>query len=291
MSKGTPVPGICTAAIRHNDQRNNRHNTLRKQGRRLLPWALVIAAAGQQAAADNPTREARELAQRWLTLEQQRQQISTQWQREQQQLALRLDLLIRERDQLRSAISSHGGEEDAVTDARAELLARQQELEAEQAEITRLTRHLEDLSQALLPSLPPPLASRWRDSLASASDDNPSATLQRYLDLFGLLDDFHNVATLTEGLIDNPDGGQLHVQQLYLGASHAWYISADGSRLGSGRATTEGWVWEQDERLDPAQLRAAITQLERSGQGELVHLPVTLAPADGQRLAGVNHER
>ncbi|MFV0276410.1 MAG: DUF3450 family protein [Parahaliea sp.] len=265
--------------------------------RRSMPAllaSLLLAAttpAVLAATASSPLGDARELASQWLALERQQQQISQQWQQEKAQLELRIDLLTREREQLQTAISSHDGEDDAVAEARAELLVGQQALEAEQLAVGEFTRYQQHLAQALLPSLPPPVASAWRERIDSlGEDDKASSTLQTYLELFGMLEDFQRLTTLTQGLIALDDGRELYVTQLYLGASHGWYISADGAHRGTGYAGREAWIWQEDHSLDPAALRVAIDALENRNPAALVSLPVRLAPeVNPLELADIDH--
>ncbi|MBN7797207.1 DUF3450 family protein [Parahaliea mediterranea] len=257
----------------------------------LLALAAALAFAGPSAfAADNPVESVRDMAAQWLALERQQQQIAAQWQQEKQALALRVELLSREREQLQGAIASHDDSDDAIAEARAELLRAQQALEDEQGRVADLNRYLRHLARTLQPSLPPPLARTWADQLEQdLPPDNPSAALQRHLELFGMLDDFQQATTLAEGEIDRGESGRLHVRQLYLGASHAWYISANGEHRGTGRASASGWVWEENPALDPDNLLEAMAMLESRGRRGLISLPVALSDSD-DALAGVRHE-
>lgn len=264
------------------------HPASRPGSRRLArPLLLVLLAAAlaaicQGTLAAGPTAEVRDLAARWLAVEQQHQRLVGEWEREEPQLALRLELLEREREQLKTAIAGHAENTDSVEQAREELLRAQQRFEAEQARIARFSEDLKHRATALQPRLPPPLARAWQARLDELpEDDNPSTKLQCYLDLFSLLEDFQRVATATEGPITLPSGQTLHVRQLYLGAARAWYVSADGANRGTGYPGPGGWVWEADPALDPGLVATAIEMSDGRGGHQLLSLPVRLDTAGG----------
>jgi hypothetical protein len=77
------------------------------------------------------------------------------------------------------------------------------------------------------------------------------------------------------------DGRDYIVQQVYLGLSHGWYVTADGRFAASGMASPEGWQWTALD--DGGQIAAIVGILERRFDAELVSVPLSLSAPSGAR--------
>ena len=227
--------------------------------------------------------ETQQLVERWVSLEQQNTALTSSWRNQRQLLEQRQQLLADEKQQLQDILDNSSQDSDEVESRRAELLDLQNTMEQDQAALQNSLQTAMNTVRSLLSQLPPPLQNSWQEKLAalptdgeSGSAENASQTLQVVLELLGQLDDFKRRISINEAPITLADGRTVLVKQLYLGASHAWYVSADGTVSGYGQSTAEGWRWLQQPAVDGSTVQAAIAMLERNANVALVNLPLTL---------------
>lgn len=233
----------------------------------------VNATAEQQAVQQLDT-----LVQQWLGLEQQQQQVQQDWQQRKQSLQQGISLLQAEQKQLQQMLDRNNKKNNTVDEKRSELLAQQQQLEQQQQQGTKKISALLQQVQVIQPQLPPPLQQLWQQELDSLSvNADSSIKLQRALFLLGKLAEFQQRLSLDDMTLTTADGQQVRVRQLYLGASQAWFSSADGSYTGIGFPTSTGWTWQFDNSIDSAPILSAIAILEKRAQAELISLPIQLS--------------
>lgn len=253
----------------------------RLQGFHLL---LVISAAFPASAQAQTVniQEMQELVQRWVSIEQQETALVTDWQRQQQVLRQRLELLAEEKSQLTKIVSTNTTDNDEVTERRLALLELQNTMESDQVEMARTLQTALGAINNLHPQLPPPLVKSWQerlDTLAAETantDSNSNVQLQALLEMLNQLQDFQQRINLNEDTITFPDGSEVLVKQIYLGLSHAWYVSADGQLTGYGQSRPDGWVWLTDTGVDATTVQQAIAMLERNVDVRLIELPLIL---------------
>ena len=70
------------------------------------------------------------------------------------------------------------------------------------------------------------------------------------------------------------DGQEYVVKQIFLGLSHGWYVTADGSHAAAGTANPEGWQWTPV--TDGTQITRITAILERRMNPELITIPLKL---------------
>lgn len=224
------------------------------------------------------TRQLDQLVQQWLTLEQQQHQLQQDWQLRKQSLQQGVSLLQAEQKQLQQLLQHNNKQHDAVDEKRTALLAQQQQLEQQQQQGASQISGLLQQVQQMQPQLPPPLQQLWQQELHNLpADADSSLQLQRLLFLLGKLAEFQQRLSLDEMTISTPQGQQVRVRQLYLGASQAWFSSADGSFTGIGYPASSGWTWQFDDTIDSAVVLQAIAMLEKRAQAELIRLPIQLS--------------
>lgn len=217
------------------------------------------------------------MTQQWLDTERQISHLESDWLEQQPLLEQRMTLLRAERDQLQDILAASNASQDDVDAKREELLAQQAELEAEQQQLVQALDGLVSRLNAIQPMLPDPVQSNWQSEQAMLSaEPETSEQLQVALAKLSKLAEFNTRITVQEAPMTLPDGSQVMVKQLYLGAGSAWFVSADGAHSGYGQAGIDGWQWRFDDTLNPARIADAIAIYERQQQAAFVRLPVVL---------------
>lgn len=229
-----------------------------------------------KAAAASPA-ELDALVNQWLTLEQQQVQLQQDWQSRKRSLQQGIALLQAEKQQLSRMLNQKQQQQDEVDARRASLLAEQQTLEQQQQLSQQQLQQLLTKLKLLQPQLPPPLAAGWQQELNGLeADSEPGLLLQRLLLALTKLADFQSRLTPDEITLSAQNGQQVRVKVLYLGASQAWFVSADGQYRGTGFASGDSWQWQFDDSLDAAPLLQALAVIEKRQDPSLIALPITL---------------
>ncbi len=242
----------------------------------ILVVALAALAASSAAAQDDPVRAIDALALQWTGLEQQRHRLDAEWRTQKPLLEQRLALLEREADELTALLEASSRQQGEVEEQRLELLEEQTRLEREQDALQRTLNQAAITLRALHRQLPPPLVAAWDAALPRLDDPLSTATekLQLVLEVLGQLDDFARRVTLHETVMTLADGRDYAVEQVYLGVSHGWYVSADQRLAGAGRAGPDGWQWTTTD--DGRAVARIIAILERRADPSLVSILLEL---------------
>ena len=105
---------------------------------------------------------------------------------------------------------------------REQLVTKQSELESEQLQLNEQLTHILQLLLSLQVQLPPPLLTSWQNAGDLTNQQlNTTEKLQIALKMLTLLEDFQQRISIHEMAITHPDGQEVWVKQLYLGASQA----------------------------------------------------------------------
>jgi TolA-binding protein len=249
----------------------------------LLLLAIFAPPSSAQEAPD-PIREIDALTQQWTSIEHQKDLLRAEWRTQEPVLEQQLALLEREIAELNTLLEATAQQQGEVEQRRLEMLEEQTRLEAESAALeTALVQASIDL-HSLHRDLPPPLAEAWTEELARL--DNPVETVserfRKLLELLGQLDDFNAKVTLNEAVMTLGDGNEHVVQQVYLGLSHGWYVTADQQFAAAGTTGPEGWIWTPvtdaapiakivgilEQRVDPDFVSIALELNEPLGGGD-----------------------
>lgn len=220
----------------------------------------------------------------WLSIEQQRNAMINDWHQQQPLLEQRLLLLKQEQVQLEQDLSSASVNNTDVEKKRTQLLASQNGMEAVQSQLESSLVTYYQLITELQPQLPPPLNKAWQIKLAEAEFQNADITirLSTLLALLEQLNDYQlRISHVQSALVLPSSLGdkEVMVHQLYLGLSQAWYVSLDGSLVGRGQPTPNGWQWLADESVDGEVILNAIAMMERKTEAAFLQLPITLSGA------------
>jgi hypothetical protein len=125
--------------------------------------------------------------------------------------------------------------------------------------------------------LPPPLLISWH----AAGDFNNTSLevterLKIALDALTLLIDFQNRVSIHEMAIAHPNGKQVWVTQLYLGAGQAWFVSSDLSYAGIGYPSALGWQWKFDDKINAQQIAKGISIHKKNRAADWINLPISI---------------
>ena len=236
---------------------------------RSLAAALLLWAGSSQAQTPDTVDR---LTQQWLATEQQASALMSEWQLQQPIL-----------EQRKAILKQSDAGQSSVDTRRSELLAEQSNLEKQQQQLTQSLEQLVARQHSLTELLPPPLASAWQKESATLSESPESSQLlQVALAQLGQFADFDNRLSVHEAPIQQADGGELLVKQLYLGVGMAWFSSADGEFAGWGQASDAGWEWHIDTSANAKEIHKAIAIFEKRQQADLVKLPIQLTSSNAQ---------
>lgn len=247
-----------------------------KSGRYSL--TLIIALGLPLPVLAQTPDQVDRLTEQWLSIESQTSHLQSSWETQQPVLKQRMDLLQAEKKQLQALMKQSGSSEDNVDSRRAELLDEQNQLEQQQAALTRSLAQLASKLEEIAPLLPPVLAMTWQDE-QNTLDSAPATSQQLQVALAQLsaLAEFEQRISVHEGVVSNDAGQEILVKQLYLGAGFAWFTSRDAQQVGWGRASDDGWSWHFDTNIDAEKITKAIDIFEKRATAELVHLPIQLS--------------
>ncbi len=233
----------------------------------LSVLACPISVAQQAAEIDQLTK-------RWLQLERQSSKLQLHWLEQKRLLEQRLRLLEAQKQQLQSVVLERQGHNSQVEDRRAELLAQQEQFEAQHAGVQQALSQLVSKTQTLTQFLPPPLQIPWQKESQALRDSNDgSTTLQVTLAKLSLLADFNRRVSVHSSPIAAPDGQTVVVKQLYLGLGMAWFVTENGQLAGWGQAGEDHWVWHFDSQLKGQSVLDAIAMYEKRKTADWVQLP------------------
>lgn len=239
----------------------------------LAATALTFAI---QAGAETAIQSASALTTEWIQIENQHSRLLRDWAQTQEALEQQIRLLKAERELLQETLQANKGDRDEVAQAREELLAQQEQMEADQQRLQEVLESASVALRSLQPQLPPPLQQKWQEPMARLTGTSSSASekLQALLALQGDFDAFNQRIALHTTTMSLSDGRDILADQIYLGVSQGWYISADGKHFGTGRPTPMGWRWQEQTDLDPAQLQRIVAILHAEDEAALTPVPV-----------------
>jgi TolA-binding protein len=250
------------------------HRDVRAASCVLLLAVSALPSVAQEAA--DPIQEIDALTQQWTSLERQKDSLRAEWRTQEPILEQQLALLEREIAELSTVLEATATQQGEVEQRRLELLEEQTRLEAESAALEASLAQASLALHSLHRDLPPPLEDAWAEELARL--DNPVGTVserfQKLLELLGQLDDFDAKVTLNEAVMVLGDGNEHVVQQVYLGLSHGWYVTADRQFAAAGTTGPDGWVWTPV--ADAAPIEQIVGILEQRVTPELVSIALEL---------------
>lgn len=256
---------------------------------KFIPLLVLVLLPHFSLAADGPD-ELNELMSNWISLESQKGKLQTQWNARNQQLEQKIALFETERESLQTVIDNSQKTGGDVDERRLSLLQKQQTLESEQALVSSKIQSATNAVRNLVLRLPPPVQNQWQEKmpLLDQADVSDSEKLERLLSLFKMAEDFDKRIALHRTTMElqaaDKSTEKVLVTQIYMGISHGWYVSDDGSAYGYGKASALGWTWwhgadaskELGHELEPEDLLNVRAVLENPTNASYFPLPLKL---------------
>lgn len=241
--------------------------------------SLILAGSLLPAgfALTDPVHETDALTLQWTGLEHQKDLLQANWRTQKPVLEQQLSLLEREQHELTDLLATSARKKDEVEQKRLELLEQQTRFEQEQDALQNTLMQAAVKLRAIHARLPPPLFEGWSKDLPRLDDPKLTATekLQLVLQLLGQLNDFEQKITLNEAVMKLADGQDHVVEQVYLGLSNGWYVTADQRFAAAGMAGPDGWQWSAAP--DPKPIAQIVAILQRREDPQLVSIPIALS--------------
>lgn len=257
----------------------------------VISWSS-ISAAGSPVQIDRATQQ-------WLNIERQTNQLQSDWKEQSALLTQRVSILKAEKKQLSTILSKNNNSGNDVDNRRTELLTEQTVLEKKQQGMAQGIKLLEHTAQSITPFLPPVLMSSWHEVQGDTSSESNgtshqsnathSQRLQQGLAKLTKLAEFDQRISTHEGTIKNALGDDVLVQQLFLGAGTAWFVSRDGMQAGWGNSSVGGWDWNFNESISADNIKTAIAMFEKRRTADWITLPIYLKNYDVSE--GINNKK
>lgn len=259
-----------------------------KFSRLLLIVSVFMTLSLSNAVIAQSVNEIDQATSQWLNIERQANELKTDWKKQSPLLNERVLLLNAEIKQLKQQLSvnSEGGND--VDIKRAELLTEQTKIEQQQKEMTKALELIRYTTNNIIPLLPPVLKSQWQNEKVIEGKNNNTQHLQSALAQLTKLTEFNQRISTHESIIEIAEGKSILVQQLFLGASVAWFVTRDGQYAGWGQAGIEGWQWYVDESIQGSDVKQALAIFQKKQSADWVTLPIHLthSNAPSQTLLG-----
>lgn len=240
-----------------------------------MVWLSVSLCA---AAPEGDLDTARTAIEKWVETQRLISKEKRDFELAKQMLNERIELVEREIANLKAKIADT---ENAIADIdkkRAEMEQENQKLKAASASLTGLLATLETRTKALLARLPEPIRERVKP-LSQRLPEDPADTKQsvsvRFQNVVGILNEvnkFHREITMASEVRALPDGSSVETATLYLGISQGYFVGANNTIGGVGKAGATSWEWKQDNAAAPA-IADAIAILKNEKIATFVHLP------------------
>lgn len=222
----------------------------------------------------------------WQQIEMQRSQLKEGWSIREKILQQQLQLLNDEKSALNQLLKEKNSAQDDANTERQQLLTQQSSLEAQEQDTRNALQKAKSQIMAMFAQLPPVLKDSWQPHIdyLSLSTTTSSETLNHVVEALKKLDAFNNRIVLHQtimdlGKADKTAQPQVQVQQIYLGAARAWYISKDKKYWGKGQPSIDGWQWtalNNDKEALPDTLLRLVTSLEQPSKAEWISLPLNI---------------
>lgn len=255
--------------------------------------ALLLGGAFSVASIEAATpAEVDNLVLQWTQIERQKSQISNSWVVRKQVLEQQLQLLEDEELALKALLENSGEQQNTVESKRTDLLKSQESMEASQALMEQgLARALITIRNLHI-QLPPPLKESWDQTIGRLEIEGATGSerLEEALELLSQLQEFDSRVAVYQVRMTFDNNQEVQVDQIYLGISQGWYVSAKGDYFGYGHATPEGWQWQHKDSLT-GNLTAQILQdfvanARQETRPELLHIPIDITRR--KNLVGMN---
>lgn len=242
---------------------------------------LVAGATAQDDEGANPVNEIRTMQQEYISLRSQISKERAQAAETEQFLQDRIALVEQQIQIAREAAT----ESDAETAKTSESIAKlEEENEGLKAATVSLESVIWDLEREILELrnwMPEDLKEDTRTlaALVPATEEKAEGRklYDRFITVVTILNQIDKYNTNIELVSENRQVGEdeISVTTMYIGVSHAFYATDDGTRGGYGVPSADGYKWTPSDE-NAAAIRQAIGIREGKEKAEFIELPFTV---------------
>ena len=217
----------------------------------------------------------------WMNTERLISEEANDWASEKSIIVDMLDLMKAEKATLEEKISSASELSSSADEARAEITAEKEALEATAKSYETIVAQAEVDTRELLAVLPVPLLEEIQPLVSRLPKDSSNTSLslsQRTQNIVGILsqlDKFNTGVTKVSETKEVSAGKTVQVVTLYFGLAGAYFADAQGLSAGYGTPGADGWEWTTDNSLAPDILEL-IKVYEQTAQAKFISLPFAL---------------
>lgn len=242
----------------------------------------LLLLAGSSAAADTTVLETTQstLA-KWVETRQLISRTRADWQADKETLQQTVAMFDGELTSLADQSGSVATNSTEVARQRSETETAKAELEAGLELTAQALAPLEARLGKIASVLPPPLLKTVQSPLDRLPQDSsktwvtPLTRLQTVITLMSEVEKFNSMVTLSPEMRQDPAGGEIKVQVLYLGLAQAWFVDESGDFAGTGVPGATGWAWTPHKDLG-SRIKSVIAMYEEKQPAQFVALPVEI---------------
>ena len=243
--------------------------------------ALLIAVTGTQVLRGQSAIErVRSIVEQWVSVEKAISSEAQAWKEKERSLRDLIELGRVDRDNLNQQIVEFQETATAADEKRAELVARQKELDQSAEQVVAFLNQIEPRLRQLEIKLPTPL----RENLAGQFQKLPTAEdtsldvaerMQTVVTLLVAIQRFDRSGLTVHAEVRKlNDGTEGEVKTLYVGLGTAYYLSESDNDAGYGIVNSQGWQWESSKAIRD-EVREAIEIVElKALEPKFILLPV-----------------
>jgi hypothetical protein len=217
------------------------------------------------------------LVENWLVLERQTTALKKNWRQTMPILKQRIKLLTAEKRLLNKQLNEQSSQKGTVENKREQLILQQSNIEVEQQEISLWLDNQWQKIQDTATQVAPPLYKTWQKKMSIYNEDLPtSEKLSLVLQIWKSKKHFDQKITQLQSVITTKTGKNILVEQLYLGSGLGWYVSADSTEYGLGRATPNGWQWHRPDADISQQVKHSIAMYRLQKEASFMQFPLAM---------------
>ncbi|MDP0501190.1 MAG: DUF3450 family protein [Verrucomicrobiota bacterium JB022] len=249
---------------------------MEKATHQWLPWLAVAALATPLQAQEN-AKVTQELIQEWVSTEKRIVDERNEWDLEKEIMQDSIQALKEEKSSLQSIIEDAEASAGEADKKRAELLEAKDKLQATSKDIAASISTYEKELLALAPRLPKPLQRMIKTPLGRIPTDEEtevslSIRTQNVVAILNEIDKFNGVVTKETDIQELDDGSTAEVTTLYFGLGGAFFTDPEGTYVGVGKPSTDGWVFTAAPESADA-IKQLVAVYDRSVEASYVSVP------------------
>lgn len=245
--------------------------------------AIAPFARGQTGTVDRA-----QALERWMEARLLLSKEREEWRVQRSILEDRIELLDREIETWRARARTADEDLARTEEQWRELSEQLENLKSGTASLAPALAALERRVRAILPRLPPPLASRL-EPLSRRIPENPDTTRlglgERFQNVIGILNEINKSAreiTVISEVRELADGEHAEVTTMYVGLALAYFCNEKAGIAGVGYPQPGGWRWERHDDKT-ADIAAAIAIYRNERPAAYVALPARIGNRGEER--------